>query len=560
MDRVGRRAIARTLTRLTTLVSAVVLLLACADMSACRPHDCQSRRREKPVRASPVVGANSVSALHVQTILTPPKSRWPPCAPHRASCPPTSTNPAGGSLRAINEIRRARRMVFTSYRRTTQTSCALIPQQIAVTRRITFQGKAIGGITVRSDLAELNAHHGQYLGLAGVVLVTSMIAALLMSWRAQRVISAPIVRLAQLASKVAHDKDYSARAPVPARMDEIAVLAEAFNGMLSADTRGERRARGARPAAHGGARRRATSELEAFSYSVSHDLRAPLRQSPASPRCSSSRRRTARRAGAAVLAHDHRRRRARMGQLIDDLLAFSRIGRGSCRSARRPRTISSARRADEVRRWRPTARDRMDASVRCRTCRGDPALLRLVFINLLSNAVKYTRRGRTRASRSATPATASEVVIFVRDNGVGFDMQYARQAVRRLPAAAPTSEEFEGTGIGLANVRRIVQRHGGRAWAEGEVERRRDVLHFTACEGGIGVSEPITTLPLQEAIARYWGYTTFRPLQREAMDAVLAGRDSLRGAADRRRQVAVLPGARRSSSRAGAWSSRRSSR
>jgi signal transduction histidine kinase len=210
-------------------------------------------------------------------------------------------------------------------------------------------------------------------------------------------------------------------------------------------------------------------ELEAFSYSVSHDLRAPLRHITGF---------------ATMLARatehplDETGQRylntiiesaTRMGRLIDDLLAFSRMGRTNLEK-------ESVHLADVVR----TAQREVEATAIGRHITwavhplpdvdADPAMLLQVIVNLLSNAVKYTAgRGPTRIEIGSTTGTSQdEITIFVRDNGVGFDMKYAHKlfgVFQRLHS----SDEFEGTGIGLANVRRIIHRHGGRTWAEGAV-------------------------------------------------------------------------------------------
>ncbi|HVS51275.1 MAG TPA: CHASE3 domain-containing protein [Opitutaceae bacterium] len=213
----------------------------------------------------------------------------------------------------------------------------------------------------------------------------------------------------------------------------------------------------------------ANAELEAFSYSVSHDLRAPLRHIDGFSGLLASH------AGEALDAESKRylqtisRAARQMGALIDDLLAFSRIGRTPLRLDRVgtaelvANTITEARYEADGRRieWEIGALPDVV---------GDTSMLRQVWRNLLDNAAKYS--GKAAQPRIAVggrlEAAAGEYVFFVRDNGVGFDMAYADKlfgVFQRLHSPA----EFEGTGIGLANVRRIVTRHHGRTWAEGRV-------------------------------------------------------------------------------------------
>jgi light-regulated signal transduction histidine kinase (bacteriophytochrome) len=158
-----------------------------------------------------------------------------------------------------------------------------------------------------------------------------------------------------------------------------------------------------------------------------------------------------------------------MGNLIDDLLTFSRVGRAEIQKA----NIN----LDAL--VRETLGDfQTEISGRTiawkihplPTMRADRALLRLVLVNLIANAVKFTsQRAEAKIEIGAAPGKDNENVIFVRDNGAGFDPQYAHKlfgVFQRLHS----SEEFEGTGIGLANVQRIIHRFGGRVWAEGAVD------------------------------------------------------------------------------------------
>jgi len=210
-------------------------------------------------------------------------------------------------------------------------------------------------------------------------------------------------------------------------------------------------------------------ELEAFSYSVSHDLRAPLRAIDGFSRLVLQDHGPQLPPEAQRDLHKVRSSAQRMGQLIDDLLAFSRL-------SRQPLDKRRVAPQDLVRQILfDLQSDREGRQVELvigelPPCQGDAALLRQVWINLLSNALKFTQ-GRVPARiEIGCIEKDGEQVYFVRDNGVGFDMQYAAKlfgVFQRLHSA----EEYEGTGVGLAIVQRIVHRHGGRIWAEADVDK-----------------------------------------------------------------------------------------
>jgi signal transduction histidine kinase len=211
------------------------------------------------------------------------------------------------------------------------------------------------------------------------------------------------------------------------------------------------------------------NELESFAYSVSHDLRAPLRHVVGYSELLQKQ--------AFSLLDDKSRRYTRtilesakrMGNLIDDLLAFSRIGRTETKKT----LVSLDQLLKEV-----VAEIRLDTGGRdivwkihpLPVCYGDRSMLRLVIGNLLSNAVKFTRMRAQAEIEIGCADGEDEVEVFVRDNGAGFDMQYVDKlfgVFQRLHLP----EEFEGTGIGLATVRRIIHRHGGDVRAEGGVDQ-----------------------------------------------------------------------------------------
>ena len=214
----------------------------------------------------------------------------------------------------------------------------------------------------------------------------------------------------------------------------------------------------------------ANKELEAFAYSVSHDLRAPLRHVDGFLELLQKKAETALDEQSRHYMNAISEAARKMGLLIDDLLSFSRMGRQAI-SFQQVDMETLVR--GIIREIDPDAAGR-DIAWRINdlpVVTGDRSMLRMVLVNLISNAVKFTRPCRqAEIEIGSMPGQASETVIFVRDNGVGFDMTYVDKlfgVFQRLHRA----EEFEGTGIGLANVHRIIARHGGRTWAEGKPDQ-----------------------------------------------------------------------------------------
>jgi signal transduction histidine kinase len=360
-------------------------------------------------------------------------------------------------------------------------------------RRIVDDKEILGTVYLRTDY-ELLQRLGDYIGIAVLVMLAAMGVALLLSSRLQQVVTRPILDVAGIACEVMQQKDYSRRATKSSE-DEAGVLVDSFNGMLAEI---ERRTQalevsnaelGREIDAHSQAQQEilrlntelenrvkertsqlesANRELEAFSFSVSHDLRAPLRHIQGYAQMLQE--------DAGQLEPEMQRHlnmirdsARRMGMLIDDLLAFSRLGRQALEHHAVDMNALVDRTLHEVGVIRP-------GDIRLRVTRlppveGDVSLLRQVWANLLSNAFKYSAGKGDAAQVEVSGERDGTVARFrVHDNGVGFDMRYANKlfgVFQRLHS----QEQFEGTGVGLAIVQRIIARHGGRVWAEAEIDR-----------------------------------------------------------------------------------------
>ena len=322
----------------------------------------------------------------------------------------------------------------------------------------------LGTLFLSSDMGAMYERLRLYGAIAALVVVITSLVAYALSRALQRQISLPILALAETAEAVSDRRDYSVRAGKHGD-DELGILTEAFNQMLAQIEEQnellEKRVRQRTKELEA-----ANNELEAFCSSAAHDLRTPLRTITGFADVLLDPRSDIALEGSQRYIRMIRDGSGQMNELITALLTFSRLGRQAL--SRQPVDLMDLCRVA----YSDLASERTERVVEFRLgelpeAEGDPTLLRVVFTNLISNALKYTRPRNPAVIEIGVTGegSAGSQVYFVRDNGVGFYMGDAAKlfgVFQRLHHV----HEFEGTGVGLATVRRIIDRHGGRIWAD----------------------------------------------------------------------------------------------
>jgi signal transduction histidine kinase len=328
----------------------------------------------------------------------------------------------------------------------------------------------LGIVYLKSNTSAMYDRLQLYASIVAIVITITFSVAYIFSNFLQRSISWPILALAETARAVSEKKDYSVRA-IKTEENETGTLTDAFNQMLAEIESQNARIQLFNQNLELTIRKRtedleaANKEMEAFSYSVSHDLRAPLRSINGYSK---------------ILLEDYGdqlgepgrqtlntviRNAVRMGQLIDDLLHFSRLGKQSVKKIKLDMTALAQNVFEDI---KGQYAKEIDIQIHALApVDGDSSMIRQVMQNLLSNAIKYSTKKDVVKIEVGSFQQDSSQVYYVKDNGAGFDMKYYDKlfgVFQRLHSAS----EFEGTGVGLALVHRIITKHDGKIWAEGK--------------------------------------------------------------------------------------------
>ncbi|MFZ0632233.1 MAG: ATP-binding protein [Acidobacteriaceae bacterium] len=489
----GSRSVSARLTWMNVLVSGTVLVLA---VIAFFSYDLISFR-ENLIRnlatSAQIVGANSVSAL----LFDDPQSAATTLEALR-----NSPDVVSATLVTSDG------QVFADYRREGQAAPgaetalpAMTPgradqnwvqgSHVLLAHRIVFQGKTEGTVFIAAELRETGRRARQYLMIALGVLFICMAAGILIGSRVRKMVARPIAALAETARQVSRERDYAVRAAPHTDNDEIAVLIESFNEMLvqiqERDTalRGARDQLETRVQERTAALRAANRELEAFSYTVAHDLRGPLDAVQGMAYILETLEQENREGDRHELLDQLQQATRNMGMLIDDLLNLSRASTTKVKREPVRLTELAWQIAGDLKRTDPGRAVEFRIE-QVPEVEADGGLMRVALDNLIRNAWKYTSRHEKACIEFGALRQRGETIFYVRDDGAGFDPKLNDQLFQPFHRLHSRSE-FPGTGIGLATVQRILERHGGRIWAEGAVEKGA-TFWFTVKSGAAAVA------------------------------------------------------------------------
>jgi signal transduction histidine kinase len=467
-----QRSIAAKLTWMNVLVSGIALILVYLSYLAYNVYSFRNSAIESLSVEARILGANSVSAIVFDD---------------KASAEATLSALRYSSEVLDAEIYTQAGTLFAQYPASGPLPLKLPPMpeapgpahwtngtDILIGSRIGFQGKQIGTVYVHAHLEGMKQQALQFAAIAGGILLLCLGVALLVGSSFRRILAQPIVTLAQTARMVSRYRDYSLRFTSERSFDELGSLTDAFNEMLAEIQQRDRALEQAKVDLELRVEERtaelqaANRELEAFSYTVAHDMRAPLQT--ISNVCyliletdqghSEEEKAMVAQLRASVVS---------MSSMIDDLLNLSLSTSAPMRSTRLNLSSIASSVLQDLADANPNRKLTLVVQKGC-YANADSGLMQIVLQNLLRNAWKFTSKSDEAQIEFGCTKRGADTVFYVRDNGAGFDQNLADRLFKpfqRLHAAS----EFPGTGIGLATVQRIIRRHGGEVWAEGEVEK-----------------------------------------------------------------------------------------
>jgi signal transduction histidine kinase len=467
--------IQRKLMRVILLTSGAVLLLTCSIYFAYEYYTFKQSTVRQLTTLGQIISTNSTAALAFQSrdeayeILAALKAE-----PHIVAAALYDKN---GKL----FVHYPANLSIASFPDSVRTSGYIFERSYLLGFQSVVQNESeLGTLYLKSDMGAMLERFKLYGAIAILVIMMSSLLAYLLSKWLQEGISKPIILLAETAKAISMRKDYSVRATKLDNDGEFGLLTDAFNQMLTEiqEQNNEIQHQNVEILSFNQKLEQniidrtkelevANKELEAFSYSVSHDLRSPLRSIDGYSR---------------ILIEDYDKKlddegrrilqvimknAVRMGQLIDDLLAFSRIGKQNLTKVNLNMETIVTGVTEELK--NNYGKDVQIDIKQLLSTRGDSSMLKQVMINLVSNALKYSMKKPKSIIEIGSYADNNNHVYYVKDNGAGFDMRYYDKlfgVFQRLHSG----NEFEGTGVGLALVQRIIHKHGGKVWAEGKVD------------------------------------------------------------------------------------------